>query len=60
MPQVDNTIFFSIIFSLVEVCAICYGILFVYLFYPFVSSIKVSYDYFSKTFLIKNILINFF
>lgn len=60
MPQVDNAIFFSIIFSLIKICAICYGILFVYLFYPFVSSIKVTYNFYSKTKLIKELLIRFF
>ena len=60
MPQVDNAIFFSIIFSLIKICAICYGILFVYLFYPFISNIKVSYNYFSKTKQIKELLIRFF
>jgi hypothetical protein len=60
MPQVDNAIFFSVIFSLLKVSAICYGILVVYLFYPFVSSIKVVYNFFSKTKQIKEILIYFF
>lgn len=60
MPQVDNAIFFSIIFSLIKICAICYGVLFVYLFYPFVSSIKVTYNFYSKTKLIKELLIRFF
>jgi hypothetical protein len=60
MPQVDNAIFFSVIFSLLKVCAICYGILFVYLFYPFVSTIKVAYNFISKTKQIKEFLIFFF
>jgi len=60
MPQVDNAIFFSIIFSLLKICAICYGILFVYLFYPFVSALKVSYNFLSKTKQIKEFLICFF
>jgi hypothetical protein len=60
MPQVDVAIWLSVIFSLVKVCAICYGILFVYLFYPFVSTIKVSYNFFCKTKQVKEILIRFF
>jgi hypothetical protein len=60
MPQVDIAIFFSIIFSLIKVCAICYGILFVYLFYPFVSNIKMSYNFFSKTKQVKEVLVHFF
>jgi hypothetical protein len=60
MPQVDNAIFFSVILSLIKSCTICYGILFVYLFYPFVSNIKMSYNFFSKTKQIKEILVRFF
>ncbi len=60
MPQVDNTIFLPVIFSLVKGCAICYGILFVYLFYPFISSIKVVYNFFSKVQSLKDILIKAF
>jgi len=60
MPQVDNAIFFSVVFSLVNICSISYGILFVYLFYPFVSNIKMSYNFFSKTKQVKEVLIRFF
>lgn len=60
MPQVDNAIFFSVVFSLVKICAISYGILFVYLFYPFVSNIKISYNFLSKTKQVKEVLIRFF
>ena len=60
MPQVDNTVFFSVIFSLIHVSIICYAILFLYVFYPFVSTIKAKYNFFSKTKQIKDILIAFF
>jgi len=57
MTQVDSANFFSVILSLIKICAICYGILFLYLFYPFISNIKVSYHFLSKTKQIKEILI---
>jgi hypothetical protein len=60
MPQVDISIFFSIIFSVIKSCAVCYGILFVYFFYPFISNIKLRYNFFSKTKQVKDILIRFF
>jgi len=60
MPQVDGAIFLPVILSLVKGCVVCYGILFVYLFYPFVSSIKVAYNFFSKIQVLKNILISAF
>jgi hypothetical protein len=60
MPQADFSIVISIIFSLVNGCAICYSVLVVYLFYPFVSSIKVLYNLFGKAQHLKEILINFF
>lgn len=56
----DNTIFLPVVFSLVKGCAICYGILFVYLFYPFVSSIKAVYNFYSKAQSLKEILIKTF
>jgi hypothetical protein len=60
MPQVDNTIFLSIILSLVKSCSVFYGILLVYLFYPFISRIKVVYDFYSKIRQIKEVLISIF
>ena len=60
MPQVDNTVFLSIIFSLVKSCAIFYSFLLVYMFYPFITRIKVLYNLFSKVRQIKNVLINTF
>jgi hypothetical protein len=58
MPQVDGATFLPVILSLVKGCVICYSILFVYLFYPFVSSIKIVYNFFSKIQVLKNILIS--
>ena len=60
MPQSDLSIVVSVIFSLVQGCTICYGILFVYLFYPFVSRIKIQYNLFTKTKHLKEILIRYF
>lgn len=60
MPQGDNAIYFSIIYSLIKICIICYGFLLVCVFYAFVSNIKVKYHYFSKIKQIKSILIFFF
>jgi hypothetical protein len=57
MPQVDTSIFLPVVFSLVKGCAVCYGVLFVYLFYPFVASIKVVYNFFGKVQYLKEILI---
>jgi len=59
MTQVDSANFFSVILSLIKICAICYGILFLYLLYPFVSNIKVSYHFLSKTKQIKEILMRY-
>lgn len=59
MTQVDSANFFSVILSLIKICAICYGILFIYLFYPFVSSLKVGYHFLSKTKQTKEILIRY-
>ena len=60
MPQVDNTIFLSVIFSLVNSCAIFYTFLLVYVFYPFISRIKILYNVFSKIRQVKIILNNIF
>jgi len=56
MPQVDNTIWFSIIFSLLKSSIVCYGFILVYLFFPFISRIKVIYNFFSKIRFIKKLL----
>ncbi len=56
MPQVDNTIFLPIIMSLFKCCSLCYGFILVYIFYPFVTKIKIRYVFFSKIKQIKNIL----
>ena len=60
MPQVDNAIYFSIIYSLIKICTVCYGFLLVCVFYSFISTIKVKYHYFSKIKQIKSILVYFF
>jgi hypothetical protein len=60
MPQVDNTVFLSVIFSLVNSCAIFYTFLLVYFFYPFISRIKIFYNLFSKVRQIKEIVNNAF
>ena len=57
MPQVDSAIFLPVVLSLVKGCAICYAILFVYLFYPFISTIKTAYNFFGKIQLLKDILV---
>lgn len=56
MHQVDIANYFSIIFSLITVCSIGYGFSFVYVFYPFISIIKVRYNFYSKNKLLKEIL----
>jgi len=48
MPQVDNTVFFSIIFSLFKSSLLCYSLLLVYVFYPFIARIKIIFNFFSK------------
>ena len=60
MAQVDNTVFFSIILTLVQSFTICYGILFVYLFYPFISKLKLFYNFLNKIKQVKELLICFF
>ena len=57
MPQVDSAIFLPVVLSLIKGCSVCYAILFVYLFYPFVSTIKVVYNFFEKVQLLKDILV---
>jgi len=60
MPQVDSAAFLGIISSLFYNCAICYGFALVYLFYPFVSRIKIVYNYMSKLVQVKEIFTAFF
>ena len=48
MPQVDNSIFLPIIMSLFKCCSLSYGFILVYVFYPFVTKIKIKYAFFSK------------
>lgn len=48
MPQVDNVVFLGIISGLSKCCAIFYGVALVYLFYPFLSRIKIVYNFFNK------------
>jgi len=48
MPQVDTVVFLGIITSLAKCCAIFYGFALVYLFYPFLSRIKVVYNFLSR------------
>ena len=59
MPQVDYSLWLPIIMSLFKCSSLFYAVLLVYYFYPFVSKIKVVYNFFSKVRLTKNILINF-
>ena len=56
MAQVDITVFFSIVFSLFKCSAICYGFLLVYVFYPFISRIKIIYNFLDKIRFIKKLL----
>jgi hypothetical protein len=58
MPQVDNTLFLTVVLSFFKWSAICYGIILVYMFYPFTSAIKVSYNYMSKVRQIKHLLVH--
>ena len=60
MPQVDMTLYLPIIFSLVKWSSVFYIILLVFLFYPFVSQIKVIYNFFAKIRQIKEILLSAF
>ena len=60
MPQVDNSVFLSLIFTLIEYCSIFYAFSLVYLFCPFVSRIKLYYNVFSKIRVVKTILITYF
>lgn len=60
IPQADISIIVSIIFSLILVCTICYGILVIYIFYPFSSNIKVIYNLFNKAQHLKKILVKYF
>jgi hypothetical protein len=60
MPQVDNSVFLSIIFGLIEFCALFYAFFLVFLFCPFVSRIKMYYNILSKLRFIKTILILYF
>ena len=60
MPQVDNAIFLPIVMSLFKCFSLCYGFLLVYVFYPFVTKIKIMYNFFMKIKQLKNILINSF
>ena len=49
-----------IIMSLFKCCSLSYGFILVYVFYPFVTKIKIKYAFFSKIKQIKNILIHKF
>jgi len=39
-------------------CTICYGIILVFLFYPFVSRIKIAYNFFSKARQVKQVIVS--
>jgi len=56
MPQVDVTLFLSIIVSVVKSSSVFYCFFIVYLFYPFISKIKIIFNFFSKIKQIKNII----
>lgn len=56
MPQVDNTLFLTMVLSIFQWTAICYGIVLVYMFFPFTGAIKVSYNYVGKIRQVKEIL----
>ena len=60
MPQVDNVLFLGVIYSLSKCCVIFYGFFLVYLFYPFISHIKVVYNFLSKLIQVKVLLTCFF
>jgi hypothetical protein len=60
MPQVDGSLYLSIILSLVKSFSIVYSFLLVYIFYPFISRIKVIYNFYSKIRHIKEIFVNIF
>lgn len=60
MPQVDISVFLPIIINLVIISFICYSILLVFIFYPFISKIKLFFNFFSKVRFIKEIIINAF
>ena len=48
MPQVDTAVFLSIILSLEVVCIMFFGVLGVYVFFPFLSCIKLVHNYPSR------------
>jgi len=60
MPQVDLALFLPIVLSLFKICSLCYGFILVYVFYPFVTNIKLLYVFFNKIKQLNNIFINFF
>jgi len=60
MPQVDNTVFLSLVFSLFKWSTIVYGISLVYLFYPFVSKMKIIYNFLDRVKQIKKIFVTMF
>ena len=58
MSQVDNTVFLSIILSLFKCSFLFYSIFLVFLFHPFISRIKVLFNFFSKIRVAKHLLSN--
>lgn len=57
MPQVDKSSFLPILFSLVEYCSVFYAVGLVYVFFPFLSQIKLSYNFYTKIKIIKCIIV---
>jgi hypothetical protein len=57
MAPFDNSLFLSIIFTLIEYCSLFYAFCVVFIFCPFVSRLKLSYNVFSKIRLIKYLLV---
>jgi len=56
MPQLDVSVFLSIIISLCVICTMVYSVIIVYLFFPFVARIKLSFIVYRKVKLINQIL----
>jgi len=60
MPQVDNSIFLPVVMSLFKCCSLVFGFMLVYVFYPFVTQIKLGYVFLSRVKQLKNILKHIF
>lgn len=56
MPQLDFTLYSSIITSVIFSWFLCYGFGLVFFFYPFITAIKIKYRYMSKVIQILSII----